>query len=72
MRHVKAKPDALPDRASLEALIRAAYVDIKRSLEEERASPIGLASVPLPAKGKGSLIIKSNKTAAAKKKSSRK
>lgn len=36
------------------------------------AAAIGLASVPLPAKGKGSLIIKSNKTAAAKKKPGRK
>ena len=29
MRHVKARPGALPDRAPLEALIRAAYDDIK-------------------------------------------
>jgi len=29
MRHVKARPDALPDRAALQALIRAAYADIK-------------------------------------------
>jgi hypothetical protein len=36
MRHVKAKPGALPDRAALEALIRAAYVDIKARLASER------------------------------------
>ena len=29
MRHVKAKPGALPDSASLKALIHAAYADIK-------------------------------------------
>jgi len=38
MRHVKARPGALPDRASLEALIRAAYADIKTRLAaDERA-----------------------------------
>lgn len=36
MRHVKARPDSLPDRASLEALIRAAYADIKVKLAAER------------------------------------
>ena len=36
MRHVKASPGALPDRASLEALIRSAYADIKARLEAER------------------------------------
>lgn len=35
MRHVKAKPEALPDRAPLEALIRAAYEDIKAKLAAE-------------------------------------
>lgn len=34
MRHVKARPGALPQRAPLEALIRAAYEDIKRRLGE--------------------------------------
>jgi hypothetical protein len=32
MRHVKARPEALPDRASLQALIEAAYTDIKTRL----------------------------------------
>ena len=36
MRHVKARPAALPDRASLEALVRAAYADIKARLAAER------------------------------------
>lgn len=36
MRHVKASPDSLPDRASLEALIQAAYSDIKARLAAER------------------------------------
>ena len=35
MRHVKARPGDLPDEASLQALIRAAYVDIKRRLAAE-------------------------------------
>lgn len=35
MRHVKARPGALPDRASLEAMIRAAYADIKARLAAE-------------------------------------
>lgn len=35
MRHVKAKPGDLPDRVSLQALIRTAYADIKRKLESE-------------------------------------
>jgi hypothetical protein len=35
MRHVKARPGALPDRASLEALIQAAYTDIKARLAGE-------------------------------------
>jgi hypothetical protein len=38
MRHVKAAPGALPDRAPLEALIRAAYEDIKARLAAERDS----------------------------------
>jgi hypothetical protein len=36
MRHVKARPGSLPDRAPLEALVRAAYVDIKEKLDAER------------------------------------
>ena len=32
MRHVKARPDTLPEAAPLKALIRAAYVDIKSRL----------------------------------------
>ena len=35
MRHVKARPGELPDHPSLEALIRAAYVDIKARLAAE-------------------------------------
>jgi hypothetical protein len=35
MRHVKARPGDLPDETSLKALIRAAYVDIKRRLAAE-------------------------------------
>ena len=38
MRHVKARPDALPDREALEALIRAAYADIKARLAAEKVS----------------------------------
>jgi hypothetical protein len=36
MRHVKARPGALPDRAPLEALIRSAYADIKSKLAAEK------------------------------------
>jgi Domain of unknown function (DU1801) len=36
MRHVKARPGELPDRSSLEALVRAAYADIKVRLAAER------------------------------------
>jgi hypothetical protein len=36
MRHVKARPGALPDRAPLEALIRAAYAEIKNKLDAEK------------------------------------
>jgi len=36
MRHVKARPGALPDRAALESLIREAYEDIKARLAAER------------------------------------
>ena len=36
MRHVKASPGALPDRAPLEQLIRVAYADIKAKLAAER------------------------------------
>jgi hypothetical protein len=38
MRHVKARPGKLPDRAPLEALVRAAYADIKNKLDDERGS----------------------------------
>ena len=37
MRHAKARPGALPDRAAMEALIRAAYTDIKAKLAAERS-----------------------------------
>lgn len=36
MRHVKLKPDAEVDSAALDALIHAAYVDIKQRLDMER------------------------------------
>ena len=36
MRHVKARPDSLPERAPLEALIQAAYADIKTRLAAAR------------------------------------
>jgi hypothetical protein len=35
MRHVKASPETLPERESLQALIRAAYTDIKAKLAAE-------------------------------------
>lgn len=38
MRHVKAKPGALPNSVALKALIRAAYADIKERLAAEQAS----------------------------------
>ena len=38
MRHVKARPGALPDEALLKALIRAAYADIKARLAATCAS----------------------------------
>jgi hypothetical protein len=38
MRHVKASPVALPDRAALELLIQKAYEDIKAKLAAERDS----------------------------------
>lgn len=37
MRHVKARPDALPVDDALRALVRAAYVDIKVKLEAAAA-----------------------------------
>jgi hypothetical protein len=37
MRHVKARPGALPDSEPLKALVRAAYADIKEKLARERA-----------------------------------
>jgi len=36
MRHVKARPGQLPDHESVQALIRAAYADIKAKLSAER------------------------------------
>ncbi len=36
MRHVKARPGSLPDDASLRALVRAAYVDIKERMAAEQ------------------------------------
>jgi hypothetical protein len=39
MRHVKARPGALPDRSRLEALIQAAYADIKARLAAEADFP---------------------------------
>ncbi|MBS2024241.1 MAG: DUF1801 domain-containing protein [Deltaproteobacteria bacterium] len=36
MRHVKARPDRLPDEAALRRLIRAAYVDIRRRVAAEQ------------------------------------
>jgi hypothetical protein len=38
MRHVKATPEQVPDRESLKALIRAAYIDIKAKLAAERVT----------------------------------
>ncbi len=38
MRHVKARPGALPDRASLKALTQAAYADIRAKLAAERSA----------------------------------
>ena len=37
MRHVKAMPDERPDEAFLRALIKAAYVDIKKRMAAERS-----------------------------------
>ena len=38
MRHVKAHPGNLPDRASLKALVKAAYADIKARLAAEQSA----------------------------------
>src|SRR6185436_7650091 len=38
MRHVKARPSGLPDQASLKALIKAAYEDIRKKLAAENLS----------------------------------
>jgi hypothetical protein len=38
MRHVRARPGALPDRAPLKALIQAAYADIRAKLAAERSA----------------------------------
>ncbi len=37
MRHLKARPDVLPDGGALKFLVRAAYLDIKARLAAERA-----------------------------------
>jgi hypothetical protein len=37
MRHVKARPGSLPDRASLVALVQAAYADIRQKLAAEHS-----------------------------------
>ena len=47
----------------VEAARQVAHPDVEAFI----AAAIDLASVPLPSKGKGSLIIKTNKTVAAKK-----
>jgi len=47
----------------LEAASQLAHPDVEAFI----AAAIDLASVPLPSKGKGSLVIKTNKTIAAKK-----
>ena len=39
MRHVKARPGALPEAAALKALVQSAYVDIKTRLAAERSAP---------------------------------
>jgi hypothetical protein len=41
MRHVKARPDTLPEVAPLKALVRAAYLDIKAKLATERSTHSG-------------------------------
>lgn len=41
MRHVKAMPGALPDRAALTTLVRAAYADIKARLAAEQVPQNG-------------------------------
>ena len=38
MRHVKARPVALPDAEALKVLVRVAYADIKAKLEAERCA----------------------------------
>ena len=38
MRHVKARPGTLPDGASLKALVRAAYADIKARVAAEQSA----------------------------------
>ena len=52
----------------LESARHLAHPDVQGFI----AAAIDLASVPLPSKGKGSLIIKTNKTGAAKKRPHRK
>lgn len=41
MRHVKARPDSLPDTAALRAIVDTAYRDIKVRLHTERHQPPG-------------------------------
>ena len=45
MRHVKARPENLPDEIALQALINAAYVDIRKKLAAE-PSTRGKRSAP--------------------------
>ncbi len=52
----------------LDAARQLSHPDVKGFI----AAAVDLASIPLPSKGKGSLIIKTNKTAAAKKQPRRK
>jgi hypothetical protein len=43
MRHVKARPASLPDAAFLEALLEAAYADIKTRLAQESSASATIA-----------------------------
>lgn len=46
MRHVKARPGALPDRASLSDLVGAAYADIRQKIAAEQSALGSLSKVP--------------------------
>ena len=41
MRHVKARPESLPETASLKAMVQAAYLDIKQKLAAEQSASSG-------------------------------